>query len=152
MSIFVGHWIEVYGVKIVALFGSIVFSGSLVAAGFCRSVPSLITTQGILNGIGAGILYIPSVTGRSFLIHPTTTSMVRLKSTFDLTLDSHDPLVCKKTFASFGFLWCWRWNWRHILFIHHADYHSQVVISMGTMGNSLHISCSELRCCHSYTK
>lgn len=63
MSVFVGRWVEVYGVKVVTFFGSIIFSGSLVAAGFCRSIPSLILTQGVLNGIGAGILYLPSVTG-----------------------------------------------------------------------------------------
>ncbi|GJJ07048.1 hypothetical protein Clacol_001247 [Clathrus columnatus] len=62
MSVLVGRWIEIYGVKRVTIIGSVVFSGSLVAAGFCRSIPSLIITQGFLSGIGAGILYIPSVT------------------------------------------------------------------------------------------
>ncbi|KAF8520752.1 major facilitator superfamily domain-containing protein [Hysterangium stoloniferum] len=40
--------------------GSILFSGGLVAAGFCRTVPTLLVTQGIMVGIGSGILFIPA--------------------------------------------------------------------------------------------
>lgn len=58
-GVFAGRLVEVYGVKAVTIVGSIIFSGSLVAAGFCRTVPTLIVTQGILNGIGAGMLFIP---------------------------------------------------------------------------------------------
>ncbi|KIJ57266.1 hypothetical protein M422DRAFT_238862 [Sphaerobolus stellatus SS14] len=58
----VGRWVEVYGHRKVALLGSVVFSGALVAAGFCRTVPTLLVTQGILLGLGAGILFIPAST------------------------------------------------------------------------------------------
>ncbi|KAF8484200.1 major facilitator superfamily domain-containing protein [Gautieria morchelliformis] len=58
----VGRSVEIFGFRKVALCGSILFSGALVAAGFCRTIPTLILTQGILNGIGAGILFIPATT------------------------------------------------------------------------------------------
>ncbi|KAF8591148.1 MFS general substrate transporter, partial [Ramaria rubella] len=58
----VGRAIEIFGYRGVALGGSVLFSGSLVGAGFCHTVPTLLVTQGILNGIGAGILFIPATT------------------------------------------------------------------------------------------
>ena len=59
----VGRSVEIFGFRPVAICGTIVFCGALVAASFCRTIPTLILTQGILNGIGAGILFIPAATG-----------------------------------------------------------------------------------------
>ena len=63
----VGRSVEIFGFRKVAFCGTIIFCGALVAAGFCRTVPTLFLTQGILNGIGSGIIFIPANTGVLFL-------------------------------------------------------------------------------------
>lgn len=64
-----GRWVELYGVRVVIISGSVIFSGSLAAAGFCKSVTTLILTQGVLTGIGVGILNIPGTTGISVSVN-----------------------------------------------------------------------------------
>ncbi|KAF8520753.1 major facilitator superfamily domain-containing protein [Hysterangium stoloniferum] len=56
-------FIDMYGFRPVSVVGSILFSGGLVMAGFCRTVPTLVVTQGVVVGIGAGMLYIPASIG-----------------------------------------------------------------------------------------
>ncbi|KAF8520754.1 major facilitator superfamily domain-containing protein [Hysterangium stoloniferum] len=56
-------FIDLYGFRPVSVVGSILFSGGLVAAGFCHTVPTLVVTQGVVVGIGAGMLYIPASIG-----------------------------------------------------------------------------------------
>lgn len=62
VCIVAGRWVELYGVRAVIVAGSIIFSGSLAAAGFCKSLTALILTQGVLTGVGIGILNIPGTT------------------------------------------------------------------------------------------
>ncbi|KAF8520734.1 major facilitator superfamily domain-containing protein [Hysterangium stoloniferum] len=57
------RFINLYGFRPASVVGTILFSGGLVAAGFCRTVPTLLATQGVVSGIGSGILYIPATTG-----------------------------------------------------------------------------------------
>ncbi|GJJ07046.1 hypothetical protein Clacol_001245 [Clathrus columnatus] len=47
-GVFAGRLVEIYGVKTVTIVGSVIFSGSLVAAGFCRTVPTLLVTQAVV--------------------------------------------------------------------------------------------------------
>ncbi|KAF8520750.1 major facilitator superfamily domain-containing protein [Hysterangium stoloniferum] len=56
-------FMNMYGFRPVSGVGSILFSGGLVAAGFCRTVPTLLVTQGVVVGFGAGVLFIPATIG-----------------------------------------------------------------------------------------
>jgi MFS family permease len=59
----IGRWIDLYGCRKVTFVGSVIFSAGLVMAGFCSTVPTLLVTQGIITGIGAGIIFVPGNTG-----------------------------------------------------------------------------------------
>ncbi|GJJ07303.1 hypothetical protein Clacol_001504 [Clathrus columnatus] len=62
IGVLAGRWVELYGERLVTIIGSTVFSGALAAAGFCRTLPTLILTQGVLTDVGVGILTVPAIT------------------------------------------------------------------------------------------
>ncbi|KZT57592.1 MFS general substrate transporter [Calocera cornea HHB12733] len=63
LSLFLGAFMarpcQRFGMRAVAVLGSIILFVGTLSAGFCTSVPTLIVTQGIIQGAGAGILFIP---------------------------------------------------------------------------------------------
>ncbi|KIJ57248.1 hypothetical protein M422DRAFT_198681 [Sphaerobolus stellatus SS14] len=62
LGIPIGRMIELYGFRIVTIGGTVLLSIGLLTAGFCKTVPSLLVTQGIVAGIGAGAMFIPANT------------------------------------------------------------------------------------------
>ncbi|KAF8520758.1 major facilitator superfamily domain-containing protein [Hysterangium stoloniferum] len=58
----IGRWIDIYGFRKVVFVGSVILSTGLITAGFCHTVPTLVVTQGIVTGIGSGILFVPGST------------------------------------------------------------------------------------------
>jgi len=52
LGIFIGRPCEVYGLRVVVSAGGILSFAGLMGASFCKSIPALIATQGLLAGIG----------------------------------------------------------------------------------------------------
>ncbi|EJU00599.1 MFS general substrate transporter [Dacryopinax primogenitus] len=59
LGAFMGRPCQRYGMRAVSIVGSIVFFVGTLSAGFCTSIPTLIVTQGIIQGAGAGMLFVP---------------------------------------------------------------------------------------------
>ncbi|KIJ57264.1 hypothetical protein M422DRAFT_238860 [Sphaerobolus stellatus SS14] len=56
--------IERYGFHIVTIGGSVFLPVGLLTAGFWKTVPTLLITQGAITGLGAGAMFIPANTAQ----------------------------------------------------------------------------------------
>lgn len=138
-GMFAGRAVELFGYRKVALGGSILFVGSLVAAGFCRTIPALILTQGVLSGIGAGILFIPAAAG-AWLVF-----MLVLRSQTPCLPLSTGPVVSQTAIPFDWNFGCWFWCRRNILVLRHSSDSRQARFSVGTMAFGKHIG---VHLCH----
>ncbi|KZT57593.1 MFS general substrate transporter [Calocera cornea HHB12733] len=59
LGAFLGRPCQRFGMRAVSVVGSIILFVGTLSAGFCTSIPTLIVTQGIVQGAGAGILFVP---------------------------------------------------------------------------------------------
>ncbi|KZO91797.1 MFS general substrate transporter [Calocera viscosa TUFC12733] len=59
LGAFMGRPCQRFGMRAVSVVGSIIFFVGTFSAGFCTSIPTLIVTQGIITGSGAGIMFVP---------------------------------------------------------------------------------------------
>lgn len=56
-----GRPCQQYSFRIIASTGALIYFVGTLAAGFCTTVPQLIVCQGMIQGMGVGVQYVPGV-------------------------------------------------------------------------------------------
>ncbi|KZV87147.1 MFS general substrate transporter [Exidia glandulosa HHB12029] len=105
---FIGRLFDAYGPRRLILAGTLVYTFSLMMTSLCTRYYQFILAQGILLGIGSGLVFYPAVSS-------TQTHFVRLRATASTAAVSGSsvggvvfPLVLQQLFPRVGFGWAVR--------------------------------------------